>query len=49
MKIKKWHLWLGVAISVVFLYLAFRKVDFGTVWEYFKAAQWGWVVLGLGF
>ncbi|MGB4596119.1 MAG: lysylphosphatidylglycerol synthase transmembrane domain-containing protein [Anaerolineaceae bacterium] len=49
MKIKKWHLWLGVAISVVFLYLAFRKVDFGQVWQYFKTAQWGWVVLGLGF
>jgi uncharacterized protein (TIRG00374 family) len=49
MKIKKWHLWLGVAVSGVFLYLAFRKVDFGQVWQYFKTAQWGWVVLGLGF
>jgi len=49
MKIKKWHVWLGAVISVVFLYLAFRKVDFLQVWQALKTAQWGWVVVGLGF
>lgn len=49
MKNKKWQLWLGVFISIAFLYLAFRKVDFAQVWQYFKNAQWGWVVGGLGF
>lgn len=49
MKIKRWHIWLGVAISAVFLYLAFRKVDFSLVWEYLKQARWSWVFLGLVF
>ncbi|MFZ3071004.1 MAG: lysylphosphatidylglycerol synthase transmembrane domain-containing protein [Anaerolineaceae bacterium] len=49
MKLKKWHVWLGVIISVVFLYLAFRKVDFSQVWIYLRQAQWGWVLLGLVF
>ncbi len=49
MKLKRWHIWLGVAISAVFLYLAFRKVDFSLVWQYMKQAQWSWVLLGLAF
>ena len=47
MKLKRWHIWLGVALSAVFLYLAFRKVDFSLVWQYLKQAQWSWVLLGL--
>lgn len=47
MKIKRWHVWLGVIISAVFLFLAFREVDFSQVWHYLKAATWGWVLLGL--
>ncbi len=47
MKIKRWHVWLGVIISAVFLYLAFREVDFGQVWYYLRAATWAWVLLGL--
>ncbi len=49
MKIKKWHLWLGVGISAVFLYLAFREIDFGQVWSYLRQAKWGWIALGLLF
>ncbi len=49
MKIKRWHIWLGVLISALFLYLAFRKVDFGLVWTYLKSAKWAWVLLGLVF
>ena len=49
MKLKRWHIWLGVAISAVFLYLAFRKVDFALVWQYLKGAQWSWVLFGLAF
>ncbi|MEA4811344.1 MAG: flippase-like domain-containing protein [Anaerolineaceae bacterium] len=48
MKIKRWHLWLGVLISAVFLFLAFRKVDFAQVWHYLKQAKWAWVLFGLG-
>ena len=49
MKIKRWHIWLGVLISALFLYLAFRKVDFGLVWFHLKSAKWAWVLLGLVF
>ena len=47
MKIKRWHVWLGVLISVIFLYLAFRAVDFSQVWLYLRQAKWSWVFLGL--
>ncbi len=49
MKLKRWHVWLGVVISAVFLYLAFRKVDFAQVWTFLKQARWGWVLPGLAF
>lgn len=49
MKIKKWQVYLGLVISAVFLYFAFRKVDFSSVWQHLKSAQWGWVLPGLGF
>ena len=48
MRIKRWHVWLGVFISATFLYLAFRKVDFSQVWHYLQTAKWSWVLLGLG-
>lgn len=47
MKIKRWQIWLGVLISAVFLYLAFRKVDFAQLWFHLKTAKWAWVLLGL--
>ncbi|HOH92993.1 MAG TPA: lysylphosphatidylglycerol synthase transmembrane domain-containing protein [Anaerolineaceae bacterium] len=47
MKIKRWQIYLGVLISAVFLFLAFRKVDFAMVWFHLKSAKWVWVVLGL--
>ncbi|MGV8049843.1 MAG: lysylphosphatidylglycerol synthase transmembrane domain-containing protein [Anaerolineaceae bacterium] len=49
MKMKRWYVWVGVLISAVFLYLAFRKVDFSQVWVYLRQAQWGWALLGLVF
>ena len=49
MKIKRWHVALGILISAVFLYLAFRKIEFDQLWQHLRAAQWGWVLLGLVF
>ena len=49
MKIKRWHVALGIAISAVFLYLAFREIDFNQLWHYLRTAKWGWVLLGLVF
>lgn len=36
----------GVLISVVFLFLAFRGLDPAAAWEYIRAAQLGWLVVG---
>ena len=47
MKIKRWHVWLGLVISAIFLWLAFRKVDFALVWEQLKTANLTFVALGI--
>ncbi len=47
MKIKRWHIWLGLVISAFFLYLALRKVDFGGVWLALKTAKFIWLISGL--
>lgn len=47
MKIKRWHVWLGLVISAIFLWLAFRKVDFALVWEQLKTANLTYVALGI--
>ena len=35
---------LGLIISAVFLYLAFRKVDFGQMWDAFRTAHYGYFI-----
>jgi len=47
MKLKRWHIWLGLIVSAVFLYLALRKVDFGGVWQVLKEASFWWLLPGL--
>jgi len=49
MKIKRWHIALGILISAVFLYLAFRKIEFDDLWQYLHSAKWAWVLPGLVF
>lgn len=49
MKIKRWHIALGILISAVFLYLAFRQIEFDQLWQYLRSAKWAWVLLGLVF
>lgn len=47
MKIKRWHVWLGLIISAIFLWLAFRKVDFPLVWQQLRTANLAYVALGI--
>ena len=49
MKIKKWHVWLGLLVSAIFLWLAFRNIDFPQVWEQLKSANLAYVAAGIGF
>ncbi len=39
-KSANWKLWIGLLISALFLYLAFRKVDFGQMWDSLKKANY---------
>ena len=45
--LKRWQLWLGVIISVVFLYIALRKLDLTEVWSYVRHAHYWWLVPGV--
>ena len=41
---KNWKVLLGLVISALFLYLAFRKVDFAQMGEAFTAANYWWLI-----
>jgi uncharacterized protein (TIRG00374 family) len=44
---KRWIVWLGVAISLVLLYFAFRNQNFSEVWEVVKKAKYIWLLPGV--
>jgi uncharacterized protein (TIRG00374 family) len=44
---KRWVFWLGMVISLVLLYFAFRNQDFGLVWEVVKQANYYWLIPGV--
>ena len=44
---KSWKFWLGLVISVVFLYVALRGLDFGGMLTALKDAQYLWLIPGI--
>lgn len=44
---KRWQFWLGVAISVVFLYFALRGLHIGDVWQQMLGANYWWLIPGV--
>lgn len=44
---KRWLIWLGLVISAVFLYVAFREIDFGKLWGTLTQVRFWWLVPGL--
>lgn len=44
---RRWLIWLGLAISAVFLYLAFREINYGDLWQTLQRARIWWLVPGL--
>jgi uncharacterized protein (TIRG00374 family) len=44
---KKWQFWLGVLISIVFIWLALRGLQLGEFWGTLKAANYIWLVPGV--
>jgi glycosyltransferase 2 family protein len=45
---KRWQFWIGVLISLVFLYFALRGLEFGEFWETLKEANYWWLLPGIG-
>jgi hypothetical protein len=45
--LKRWQLWLGIAISIFFLWLVLRDLDFGELWEQVRTANYWWLLPGV--
>jgi len=45
--LKRWQLWLGVAISIFFLWLVLRDLDFAAFWAQVRAANYWWLLPGV--
>ncbi len=44
---KRWLVWLGLIISAVFLYLAFREINYSDLLATLKQTRWYWLAPGL--
>jgi uncharacterized protein (TIRG00374 family) len=44
---KKWQFWVGVLISVGFMFWAFSKVEWGEFWSAVKQANYWWLLPGI--
>ncbi len=44
---RRWQLWVGLAISAVFLYLALRKLNLPDVWSNIQHAHYWWLIPGV--
>ncbi|MBV6401651.1 MAG: hypothetical protein CNIPEHKO_01954 [Anaerolineales bacterium] len=45
---KKWHFWLGVFISVLFIWLALRGLQLDEFWNAVQKANYVWLIPGIG-
>ena len=41
---KRWHFWAGLLISAVFLFFAFRGLQFDTLWKTIQSASFWWLI-----
>jgi uncharacterized protein (TIRG00374 family) len=45
--LKRWQFWVGLVISIVFLYLALRGLQFDQVWKSLQTANYWWLIPGI--
>lgn len=48
MQIKKWQFWLGVFISIIFIWLALRGLKLNEFWSTVKQANFMWLIPAIG-
>jgi len=44
---KKWQFWLGLVISLVFVYWVVRGLDWVSFWIAVKSAEYWWLIPGV--
>jgi glycosyltransferase 2 family protein len=44
---KRWQFWLGVLVSLFFLWIALRSLKLADVWAALKSAHYGWLLPGI--
>ena len=44
---KRWLIWLGLIISAIFLYLAFRQINYADLWVTLRSTRLWWLFPGL--
>jgi len=47
LSLRSWKFWLGVIISIVFLALALRGLDFAGFWTTVRHANYWWLIPGI--
>jgi glycosyltransferase 2 family protein len=45
--LKRWQFWVGLVISIVFLYIALRPLKFDQVWQSLQTANYWWLIPGV--
>ena len=48
MQIKKWQFWLGVLISILFIWLALRGLHLSDFWQTVQKANYLWLIPAIG-
>jgi len=44
---KRWQFWVGIIISIFFMYLALRGLQIGDIWGALRDARYGWLIPGI--
>lgn len=44
---KRWQFWVGILISIIFLYFALRGLDFRSFWAAVRTAKYAWLIPGV--
>jgi uncharacterized protein (TIRG00374 family) len=45
--VKRAQFWLGILISLAFMYVALRRLELGQVWEGLRTATYAWIIPGV--
>jgi len=45
---QRWRFWFGAAISIIFIYAAFSKLEWGDFWLALRTANYWWLIPGVG-